>query len=180
MRPPFAVIAFAVLAALALAACGSDDEPTLPFFSPTPDPEEGDCRPTIAHVPFPITLPNVFPKDIRLVEACAHPEPGFGGVERLDIAEFNYESADGAASLTLATSTIDIQPGDRQVIDVGGLTGYITDRPRADGSRIYGIEFSRDERSYTVIAILGPDNEVTPEDIKAVADSVASGTPILP
>lgn len=180
MRPPLALAASVVLAALALAACGSDGDTTPPFFSPTPDPAKGDCRPTIAHVPFEVTLPNVFPKGVRLVEACTHAEPGLGGVPELQIAEFVYESADGGASLTLATSTIEVQPKDRQVIDVGGLTGYVTDRERDDGSKVYGIEFTKDDRAYTAIAILDAENQITPEDIKAVADSVASGTPISP
>ena len=50
----------------------------------------------------------------------------------------------------------------------------VTDVARAENTALYSVEFERDGRAYTVIAILGPENAATREEMNAVALSMAT------
>ena len=65
-------------------------------------------------------------------------------------------------------------------IQLGNLTGYVADTT-ADGIRSYDISFEKAGWTYYVVAQVGkrskranaPDNTVTPDELKAVAQSIA-------
>ena len=60
---------------------------------------------------------------------------------------------------------------------MGDLTGHVDDTTQPDGTRIYAITFEKSGWTYYVSAKLGmigdQDNKVTPEELNAIALSMA-------
>lgn len=178
-----AIVFLAPLALLAFVACGGDDD--VGNDGPTSRPTatlsaNGNCQRTINHFDFPVVLPSAFPQDVQLVEACTHEEEDLPGLPPQQIAELIYRNPDETVEIQIATANLAVTPQDREQVDVAGTVGYIQARDRGDGTRTWGIEFEKDGRAYTVIAILGPENQVTEDSIREMAESIATGTPVIP
>ena len=60
-------------------------------------------------------------------------------------------------------------------IQLGNLVGYVEDTTRQDGTRVYDISFEKSGWGYHVTARLDQDNKVTPDELNAVALSMAEG-----
>jgi hypothetical protein len=155
----------ALLTGLAI-ACGSSDP------SPTPSPSyRGPCSPDTDEIPSieELTLPAHLPKGLTLVNAC------HGGDESVATdAEFFYASDSGRLLVAVLTGQgVPVEQNGRAEIQLGDLTGYFSESPDPDGTTFYGVEFEKDRRSYIVGASLGPTNDVTKDDVNAVALSIA-------
>jgi hypothetical protein len=181
MRRAFLLAPIALAAIAASCGGGDDGAESTPATHPTATlSTDGNCQRTINHFEFPVILPSVFPQDVRLVEACTHEDlPGLPAVQQ---AEIIYRNPDESVEIQVATANamvVPVKPDGREEIDLGnGVTGYIQDRDRGDGTRFWGIEFEAEGRAYTVIAVFGPENKVTEESIIAMAESIAGGNPI--
>jgi len=60
-------------------------------------------------------------------------------------------------------------------MQLGNLVGYVEDTTRQDGTRVYDISFEKSGWGYHVTARLDQDNKVTPDELNAVALSMAEG-----
>ena len=60
-------------------------------------------------------------------------------------------------------------------MQLGNLVGYVEDTTRQDGTRVYDISFEKSGWGYHVTARLDQDNQVTPDELNAVALSMAEG-----
>jgi hypothetical protein len=182
----FALAAILLLAAVLLAGC--ENEEGAGVASPTPYctiilgdricPSQSavDCRPSVDHIPFirELVLPGTLPEGLDFYEGCVTAE--FPGLEQpIQAAEIKYRSADEKAKFQVSTARFGVQPNNREAIQLGPVTGFITRTPRADGSEIYGVEFPLGPRAYTVIAILGPENRLTEADLNAIALQMVEG-----
>jgi len=58
-------------------------------------------------------------------------------------------------------------------IQLGNVVGHVEDTTRQDGTRVYDIGFEKSGWTYVVTARLDQDNKVTPEELNAVALSMA-------
>ena len=132
------------------------------------------CGPSPDFIPFygELALPDEMPDGMTLVEACM--TGALPGIPDSQIAEFIYATADGTKNIHISTARIiPVQARGREPIQLGTRTGYITNTARTDGSTLYSVELERDGRAYTVIAILGPENAATPEQLNEVALAIS-------
>jgi hypothetical protein len=139
-------------------ACGSSR------WSPGCSTDEND-------MPFieELTLPTDLPKDLRLETAC------YGGEESVATdADFFYASDNGSLVVVVLTGQgVPVEQNGRATVQLGDLVGYFLESLDPDGTTHYGVEFEKDERSYSVGARLGPTNDVTQDDVQVVALSIA-------
>lgn len=160
---------------LALAACGSSTGQPAVTLTParTIDPIRGDCRPTTTHIPFAPLMPTYLPASVKFLEACTHPQAVPDGAKPLENVEIYFYDDARTAWFQVVTSVLTVEPRDREAIDLHGAVGYVFRTPRSDGSAIYGIEVSLQERAYSVVAILNtPGNTLTEADLVQVAESM--------
>ena len=196
-----ALLSVLALVAVAVAACESesggpsDDTPmattTTIFNSPrstcvvevegatpvcvTVDEQGKTCAATPDHISFyeDLVLPTDLPAGMNLAEACL--TAPFPGISSQDIAELIYKTADSTKNIHVSTAKIvPIQPQGRPTIQLGERTAYVRDSAISDTAALYSVEFEIGGRAYTVIAILGPENAATREEINAVALSMAT------
>ncbi len=170
------VLVASALAMLAAGCGGSSDEDggdaaATPTPRPGPETPMQVCRVTADHITPLILRATVLPAGVKLVRACSTVPPL--GIPDPQIADFFYEDSVGERKFQVSTIIIDVKPGDREQIQLGEVTGYKTSTPRDDGTQVYGVEFAKSGRAYTVIAILGGKNTLTPEDLNAAALSIA-------
>ena len=181
----FVLAAILLAMAVLLVGCESEEDTVA---SPTPYctiilgdricPSQSavDCRPSVDHIPFirELVLPGTLPEGLEFYEGCVTAE--FPGIEQpIQAAEIKFRSADEKARFQVSTARFGVEPNNREAIQLGPVTGYITRTARADGTAIYGVEFPLGPRAYTVIAILGPDNRLTEADLNAVALEMVQG-----
>jgi hypothetical protein len=133
--------------------------------------ERPGCSADPNDIPFieELTLPPDLPKGLRLATACYRGEESVA----MDV-EFFYASDTGSLVLVvLAGQGVPVEQKGRRTIQLGELVGYFAETQEPGGTTHYGVEFEKDERSYGVGARLGPTNDVTQDDINAVALSIA-------
>jgi len=160
------LVPVAALLAGTVLACGSSKP------SPSPSPSRfSGCSPDINDIPFieELTLPANLPKGLSLANAC------YGGEESVATdADFFYASDNGRLVLVVLTGQgVPVEQNGRQAIQLGDLVGYASDDANQDGTTSYGVEFEKDGRSYGVGATIGPANNITRDDVNAVALSIA-------
>jgi hypothetical protein len=129
------------------------------------------CSPDMKHIPFveELTLPAHLPKGLSLANAC------YGGEESVATdAEFFYGSENGRLLVVVLTGQgVPVEANGRSTVQLGDLVGYFSSSPDPNGTTLYGVEFEKDGRSYSVGTSLGPTNDVTRDDVNAVALSIA-------
>jgi len=141
----------------------------------TIDESGSTCAATPDHISFydDLVLPAELPPGMSLAEAClTAPLPG---IPDSQLAELIYQTADGTKNIHVSTARIvPVQAQDRPEIQLGERIGYVRDVAASDNTALYSVEFERDGRAYTVIAILGPENTATREEMNAAALSIAT------
>jgi hypothetical protein len=137
-------------------------------------PQPRDCRATMDHIPFAseLVLPNSLPEGIRFEEACltACPE----GIPCNQPAEIKYASEDGAARFQISTAIAETPCTNGSPAPFGPLSGCVRRIPGQGGETVYAVDLQLRGRAHTVIAIIGPDNRITEEELNAVAQDMAS------
>ena len=138
----------------------------------TPQPRA--CLPATDHIPFinELVLPESLPEGMSFSEACltACPE----GIPCNQPAEIKYASADGGAHFQVSTAIADTPCVNGTPAPFGPLTGCIRRIPRQGGQMVYAVDLQIRGRAHTVIAVLGPENRLSEEDLNAVAVDIAS------
>jgi len=129
------------------------------------------CSADMSEIPFieELTLPSHLPKGLSLANAC------YGGEESVATdADFFYASDNGRLVLVVLTGQgVPVEQNGRTTIQLGDIVGYASNTAEADRTSNYGVEFEKEGRAYGVGAILGPTNNITADDVNAVALSIA-------
>jgi hypothetical protein len=154
-------------------ACGSSDP------SASPSPTSSSSLPEITcgsldEIPFAsqLVVPADPPKGLRLGNACSSES------SQSQTAYLFYSSEDGQGRLLIeilsGSRAQELRLEGQPTIQLGDLVGQVSDESQPGGDAFYSIQFEKDERLYTVaVADVGVNNPVTPEDIDAVALSIA-------
>ena len=128
---------------------------------------------TIDDIPFisDLTVPTNLPKGLTLRTAC------WSESTQDQDADFFFASEGEKGILTIVIfmgeDFVPVEQNDRPAVQLGDLTGYSSDTVGPEGTTLYSVEFEKDARSYSIGASPGPANNVTKDDVNAVALSIA-------
>jgi hypothetical protein len=139
----------------------------------TPPPV--DCRPSTDHIPFidQLVLPQTLPEGFAFTEACL--TSCHEGAPCNQPAEIKYATGDGTARFQVSTAIADTcASADSIPTPLGPITGCVRRIPGSGGEAVYAIDMQKNGRAHTVVAVIGPDNSVTEEQMNAVAVDIAS------
>jgi hypothetical protein len=121
-----------------------------------------------------VALPPRLPEGVRLATACH----ATGDIELW----YGNEQKDKVFVIVMLLNSVNPPSAPKGAsIQLGDVVGYATDETKPDGSRSYDIIFEKRGWTYAVGATLGknrdlpnlPDNKVTPDELNAVALSMA-------